>query len=393
MKILFYRYGSICEPDVIEAFKGAGVEVVEETAEMTDKSITYKDTVGIVDKLLRCDSFIFVFSINYFPALSDICNIHKVHYVSWTVDSPIQELFSPSLANPYSYIFMFDHAQYEYFRQINPDNIFYLPLAANVSRYDKVLAGASQADMSKFNCDISFVGSLYSEKNPYSEVAGLSPHSTGYIDGLINAQLSLFGCNIIEDSLDDNIVKDFVRAVPQLAEPHSNDKRVIPYLIANNYIGNEIAVRERQHYLTLAADKYKVSLYTYSNSDSIPKIINKGGAKTHTEMPLIFNNSKINLNITIRPIQTGLSLRVFDICACGGFLFTNYQAELPDFYNIGEEVEAYASEEEFLDKLNYYMTHDKERLAIARKGYEKTVACHTYQHRINEMMRILLEHY
>ena len=46
---------------------------------------------------------------------------------------------------------------------------------------------------------------------------------------------------------------------------------------------------------------------------------------------------KIYLNMTIKPIQTGLPLRIFDIMGCGGFLMTNYQAELPEYFEIGTD--------------------------------------------------------
>lgn len=39
MKIYIYRYGSLCEPDIIDAFKRIGLEIVEESAEIYNKSI------------------------------------------------------------------------------------------------------------------------------------------------------------------------------------------------------------------------------------------------------------------------------------------------------------------------------------------------------------------
>ena len=37
MKALFYRYGNICEPDVMEVFHRFGIEVYEDTLEMSEK--------------------------------------------------------------------------------------------------------------------------------------------------------------------------------------------------------------------------------------------------------------------------------------------------------------------------------------------------------------------
>ena len=39
MKIYFYRYGSICEPDVIDSFKRLGLDVDEETIEISKKNL------------------------------------------------------------------------------------------------------------------------------------------------------------------------------------------------------------------------------------------------------------------------------------------------------------------------------------------------------------------
>ena len=38
MKLLFYRYGSICEPDIIEGFEELGFEISEISHEMYNKS-------------------------------------------------------------------------------------------------------------------------------------------------------------------------------------------------------------------------------------------------------------------------------------------------------------------------------------------------------------------
>ena len=106
-------------------------------------------------------------------------------------------------------------------------------------------------------------------------------------------------------------------------------------------------------------------------------------------MPKVFHAAKINLNMTMRPIETGLSLRIWDILGCGGFLLTNYQAEIPDYFEIGKDLEAYESMEELEQKIQYYLTHEEERLQIAINGYEKVARFHTYEQRIAEMIRMI----
>lgn len=411
MEILFYRYGSICEPDIIKCFRSMQLKVVEDNAQVTDKKVTPSETVSAVSELIKKHSFLFVFSINFFPAVSDICQIYKIPYVCWTVDCPVMELFSPALSNDCNRVFMFDKAQYEYFRHVNPDRIFHLPLATNVGRWDQVISQASSKDLKRFSSDISFIGSLYAEKDPYDKIQGLSEYTKGYVEGMIEAQLQVYGYNMLEDLLNacpDNsedmtespapqktalspVMKDFMEHVPDLTRSPYAPYFSPSYIIAHHFIGMHAAVEERRRLLSMLSEDHAVDLYTFSDTSRLPNVHNKGGAKTLTEMPLIFHQSRINLNMTIRPIQTGLSLRVFDILGCGGFLLTNYQQELSDLYEIGKDVEVFTSKEELADKAAYYLTHDTERQKIARSGYEKTRALHTYETRIGQMIRILFQ--
>ncbi|MDE6744356.1 MAG: glycosyltransferase [Lachnospiraceae bacterium] len=419
MEILFYRYGSICEPDIIKCFRSMELEVVEENSQVTNKKVSPSETVAAVSELIKKHSFLFVFTINFFPAVSDICQIYKMPYVCWTVDCPVMELFSPALANDCNRVFMFDKAQYEYFRHINPKRIFHLPLATNVSRWDQVISQASSRDLDRFTSDISFIGSLYEEKDPYDKIQGLSEYTKGYVEGMIEAQLQVYGYNMLEDLLNvypDNpailpgsfssnglhntnnqesslspIMQDFKKHVPDLTRSPYAPYFSPSYIIAHHFIGMHAAVVERRRLLSMLSENHAVDLYTFSDTSHLPKVHNRGGAKTLTEMPLIFHQSRINLNMTIRPIQTGLSLRIFDILGCGGFLLTNYQQELGELYEIGKDVEVFTSKEELADKAAYYLTHDEERQKIARNGYEKTRALHTYETRISQMIRIIFK--
>ncbi len=388
MEILFYRYNSICEPDVIAAFGKLGITVVEKNIKVSGNDLSEGQLAEQTAELIRNHSFLFVFSINFFPVLSDICELLQVPYICWTVDVPVLTLFSKSLKNKCNRVFLFDRSQYLYFRERNPEGIFYLPLATNPDRWDKVIGSVSDSDRQKFASGISFVGSLYSEKNAYRKIKGLSDFAKGYISGLVEAQLLIYGANFIESSLTEELMKELEPLVPDMHQPLcEGDKAAQKYLIANSFIGSELAQTERVRLLNALAEHFDVDLYTLSNTDELAGVRNHGGVNSQNEMPLVFHESLINLNITMRPIATGLSLRVYDICGCGGFLMTNWQEELPELYEPGVETEYFTSQEELIDKIGYYLEHDAERKAIALHGYERTKAEHTYDARIAEMIR------
>ena len=150
MKIYIYRYGSLCEPDIIDAFKRIGLEIVEESAEIYNKSIIPSESAALASSVLTKGGFAFAFTINFFPWLSDICQLLNITYISLIVDSPVLELYSNAISNPVNRIFLFDKMLYEEFEQYNKGHIFHMPLAANTSRTDEIISLAWRYNYSTF---------------------------------------------------------------------------------------------------------------------------------------------------------------------------------------------------------------------------------------------------
>lgn len=388
MKILFYRYGSICEPDVIEGFEELGHTVSQITEEITNKNLVFGDSARIVSSYLLEHPHDCVFTINFFPIISDVCNIFKIPYICWTVDSPVMELFAKPIQNPCNRIFLFDRAQYNEIASLNPGHVFHFPLAANVKAKQQVIRHASAAQQAHFSSNISFVGSLYTEKCPYDKLTNPSEYLTGYLNGVIESQLKVYGYYFVEDLLSDTIVETFKAHLPGFyTYPLDNfltDKKTIAQL----YIGNKITAVERLRTMATLSEHFNLDLYTGSDTSMLPKVNNRGFAKSLTEMPIIFHESKINLNTTSKAIRSGLPQRIFDIMGCGGFVLTNYQSELADIFEIGYEVAAYSSLEEMKDIAHYYLEHEKERLEIAQNGYEKVARDYNYPVRLGQLLQL-----
>ena len=387
MNLLFYRYNSICEPDLIDVFGMLGCTVDEITEEMERKDVSAKECLSLVSAALKKKRYDLVFSINFFPIVSEVCNIFKIPYACWIVDSPVMELYSDSIRNPWNRIFLFDYALYEEFAAENPDCIFYLPLGANYDRLDPLIQSISEADENRFSADVSFIGSLYTEKCPYNRLKDTDTYLKGYLDGLIEAQLKVYGYNFLEECITDNILQEFKEKVPFYVFPEKsnpNERAAMAHL----YLGNKVTEQERLRLLNVISQRYSLDLYTGSDASVLPKARHKGLAKTMTEMPKIFHLSKINLNFTSKPIRTGLPLRIWDILGAGGFVLTNYQSEIPEYFEIGRDLETYASEEELLDKIGYYLSHEEERKAIAQNGYRKAKECYSLKNKVQQLLAV-----
>ena len=385
MNLLFYRYGSICEPDMIEGFLALGNTVTEITLEITEKNAPVTDRIRLLHEALLKRSYDFVFSINFYPFLSEVCKIHGILYLCQTVDCPVMDLLSHSLENKCNRIFLFDMAQYRELAPRNPGCIFHLPLATNPARWDETIRRAPASLLGRYESDVSFVGSLYTEKCPYDRLSGASEYLTGFLCGIMAAQQKIYGYYFLEELLTDEIVEEFREHLPGFYIPPEKAVRNDRAAMARLYLCAKISALERLRTMELLGSRFSVDLYTGSDTTGLP-VRNRGLAKTLTEMPLIFHSSKINLNITSKAIREGLPLRIFDVLGCGGFLLTNYQTELPAYFTPGVHLDCYGSEDELLEKTEFYLTHEKDRAEIARCGYEAVKKYHNYPERLLEML-------
>jgi spore maturation protein CgeB len=98
------------------------------------------------------------------------------------------------------------------------------------------------------------------------------------------------------------------------------------------------------------------------------------------ELPAVYADSRINLNITSAQLERSINNRVFDVAATGAFLLTDHRADLakvfPDFAPL-----TWRSYAELDDKVAHFLGHQAERQELARALQQAVLAGHTYRHR------------
>ena len=382
--ILFCKWTSICETGIDHGFQQLEhhIDYMTRLFENVDYDNGYLEELVATLQRKKYDC---VFSVNFIPIISRVCNVFKIPYICWTVDNPCFQLYSETIKNPWNRIFMFDRSQYEKFHPQNPDCIFYMPLACDYEAWNSIKL--TDEDHANYDCDISFIGSTYEEKCKYNTLETIPDYIRGYVDGIIQAQLNVYGYNFIEDSLTDEFCRDFKKVASwyPLAEDYTEDTKAI---IADTYIGYKCTEQERLLTLNNISKHFNLDLYTLSDVSKLPYVHNRGGADSIRMMPKIFKCSKINLNMTNRPIRTGLPLRIFDIMGSGGFLLSNYQAEIPELFEIGKDLAVYESQEDLLNKIAYYLEHDDVRREIAKNGQEKVKRQYSYKTRLQKILEL-----
>ena len=199
----------------------------------------------------------------------------------------------------------------------------------------------------------------------------------------MNAQADIFGDNLFDRLLTPDILAQLSKIIDFQCSSRSLSDLALVF--NTTFLGFKMANRERIGCLSLLGRSHEVKLYTDSYIP-VEGVRNMGSVNYHTDMPKVFQNSRINMNFTIRNIRSGIPLRIWDVLACGGFILTNFQAEFLSFFENGRDIVWFDSVNDMLRKADYYLEHEDERLSIARLGQEKALREHTYEQRLSQIL-------
>jgi spore maturation protein CgeB len=86
----------------------------------------------------------------------------------------------------------------------------------------------------------------------------------------------------------------------------------------------------------------------------------------YTDTANLYAHSKINLNITSPQFDTAVNNRVIDVACVGGFILTDWKADLAQLTSVSEQI-SYRTIDELNYKIDYYLHHEDERLEIANQ--------------------------
>ncbi len=113
-----------------------------------------------------------------------------------------------------------------------------------------------------------------------------------------------------------------------------------------------------------------------------------------------YHQSKIVLN-THRPfdlkenqnslliINESVNNRTFEIACCGAFQLIDHKTNVSTYFDKGKEIVSFQNDDDFLEKVNYCISHTKERMKIAKNANEKALKEHTFSQRIKQMLAFI----
>lgn len=388
MNILFYQWNAYNGPDTEGMLKLLGHRVTGFAERFSDAN---RDPVFAEKfrKALCSGHYDIVFSIDYFSVISEVCEGLGIPYVSWSCDAALTSMYHSSVFNKCNYIFLFDRADYLEFKNKGLSHVYHLPLAAAAERIDAALEQKSPPEEAP---EISFVGTLYA-KNQYDALSeSFSPYLKGYLDACIEAQLNISGGNLLELMMTEEILELILKDYRIEKQPGSGSDPALFFV--RNVLGYKAAREERLRVLKALGERFPVTLY---GPEAPPDHVMEKAGKLSLrpaldyweELPGVYAVSRINLNLTIPNIGSGVPLRVFDILASGGFLMTNDRPELHTLFTPGKDLVIFDGIPDLISQAKFYLEHEQERLAIAHHGRETVRKHHSLRLRLMELMSVL----
>lgn len=350
------------ECGILEGFRSAGLEMDEIC------------TNEFAEEKLKEEEYLFVFTVNFSPKVSEICQKVLIPYFSYIAQWPDVSLYHPSAANPCNFIFCFDRAVCHKFQQVISDRCFHLPLGVHAQWF-------LEDGMEEEKMEVSFSASLCQKNAAYDKAEGLSDYAQGYLEALIKTQVRIYGENLLEAALTKDIIKELKNSMPSGQFPSDVMAGMECSIVADTILGNKVTEVERQQMLKAVSKQFETHLYTADEVSQLPDVCVHEPAQSWEEQAKIYRNSRINLHFTHRSVSSGVPQEVFEIMAAGGFVLTNFQPEIPENFVVGEHLETFVNEKELLEKIAYYLEHEEERAKIARAGQQAVREYHSYRER------------
>ena len=161
------------------------------------------------------------------------------------------------------------------------------------------------------------------------------------------------------------------------------------YYIKTFLLARKISHVERTLLVKLLAERYDFRLYTWKHEKVPEGVKSFPPISSLLETSKVYYAGKINLNVTLRSIENGVPLRIFEIMSVGGFVLSNWQEGIAELFEEGKEIVTFKTPEEMLEKVDYYLAHEEERVRIGINGYQKVKNCYTFEHQLSKIISIL----
>lgn len=275
---------------------------------------------------------------------------------------------------------VWDLAQVAELQRFGVPSVVHLPMAAPDRTYNTApLDGDAQKPIA------SFIGA---QNTSYFKPNQIAPTNSLLAGVLAHALRSDLPNAIFFDAYFDIYGLDTLPTANDTAQIWVN--KVLSYFNAKLFYNAQMCLRNRDRFVIFLKRKLGDSFFVAGRGWD-----EAYGLSTHKPFDSVddyfnhFREVAININLVNGNAETGLNMRHYEITAAGGFMLCYEQPELASHFEVGKECVSFNSEQDLLDKIQYYIQHPNERTAIALAGQRRTLSRHLHSHRLATLLDML----
>lgn len=382
---ILYVHGSMKTEEIITALRALGQNVYEYPG-VQKNSVLSQDEVDSLMDYIKEYEITLIMSIHLIYNLAVAAFGTKIRYVPIIWDAPYVKTYTMMGMLDNVWYSTFDKLDRQRFLDAGVKHVLYQPLAVDeesIRRWD-----CKAKAKGRYLCDVSFVGNLYDQNSYDAQINAIPSNLQTYFMSIFeDAAFKWDGVNRIYGQTGAEIMEYIKRFCPKFQFHNPYDIEDVRFFEISHLI-RKLANIERVCVLNMLAEEHQVFLYTNSRVEEqlLPGVTIRPPILSGEPSSKVFVSSKINLNISLKGIEGGTVKRVMDIMGVGGFALTNYCPETAELFEEDREIVMFKTPEELLEKVDYYLAHDKEREQIAQAGQEKVLSCYTYRHMVRHIL-------
>ena len=367
------RSGSLFVDDLSEALRSKGYSVY-----LWDTHILSPEELA---RTVHAFTPELVASINYVDGIAELCQSLDVPFLCWQIDPATHRPRRLQRTCPKGHIFTYRQANQVEFRDAGFENVSHIPLATNPAR--RFPLQLSEHERRHYQAPLSFVGaSMANQATAYRHRFIALAKTHGVSDPIPKLE------RLLERQREDystfqipNLLEDCFPGLLQKVKEEERDLNIVSLV-------GEISAAEKRFAYISGLSELGIHVWGDPHWDALRRspVTYRGQARHFEELTRIYCASQINIDIGRIYQSDIITMRVFDVLGCGGFLLTEENDALTEHFAVGEELETYRTLDELRRKALYYLNHPDKARSIARRGHERVLRDHTIAQRVGVML-------
>lgn len=318
--------------------------------------------------------------VNLTGGLSEFGALHGLPLVVWEIDPATDTPRPPSAGSEDTHLFTYRAANVARYRDLGFRHVEYLPLAAPVGRRRPL--DLPDEERARHAAPVAFVGASLVD-------------TADELGGRLEARYAAFaGADALpEFRAGCRAVLDVQARAPGWILPELLEARYPEFLAASRAdpgaedpvaLLAERAASERR--LAIVDVLAPLGLHVWGDAGFEGRACYRGPARHGDELTRIYNAARVHVDVGRLYQRDIVTMRVFDVLACGGFLIAEHGPALEELFEVGREVEAWSTRGELLAKTRYYLDHPEEARAIAEAGRAAVLERHSFERRVDRLL-------